>query len=121
MKRLPKKPRFIAVPFAEKDEAKSLGARWHPFARLWYVPDGLPKKLFRWPLADVSRETWAIAVEKERVAEAEEKARIAEAAKKRLKEQRHYFVKKNAEANRPTRQILAEGHQRLEHLLAVGE
>lgn len=27
------------VPFAEKDEAKSLGARWDGFKRCWYIVD----------------------------------------------------------------------------------
>lgn len=30
----------LKVPFAEKDEAKSLGARWDPQAKVWYVPEG---------------------------------------------------------------------------------
>ncbi|PKO51137.1 MAG: hypothetical protein CVU19_16850 [Betaproteobacteria bacterium HGW-Betaproteobacteria-13] len=29
----------LQVPFAEKDEAKQLGARWDPKARVWYVKD----------------------------------------------------------------------------------
>lgn len=32
---------FLNVPYAEKDEAKSLGARWNPTKRRWYVPDGV--------------------------------------------------------------------------------
>lgn len=27
----------LAVPFAEKDEAKKLGARWDPTRKCWYV------------------------------------------------------------------------------------
>ncbi len=30
----------LKVPFAEKDEAKALGARWGPQAKVWYVPEG---------------------------------------------------------------------------------
>lgn len=30
----------LAVPFAEKDKAKGLGARWDPVQRVWYVPPG---------------------------------------------------------------------------------
>jgi hypothetical protein len=41
--------RYLAVPFAEKDEAKALGARWCPEVRLWYIPPEVPRKLFRWP------------------------------------------------------------------------
>jgi hypothetical protein len=29
---------YLNVPFSEKDLAKSLGARWDPAARKWYVP-----------------------------------------------------------------------------------
>lgn len=29
----------LKVPFAEKDEAKKLGARWDPARKLWYVTD----------------------------------------------------------------------------------
>ena len=37
------------VPFAEKDEAKQLGARWDPKRRKWYVPPGVDAALFaRW-------------------------------------------------------------------------
>ena len=30
---------LLNVPYAEKDEAKSLGARWNPELRKWYVTD----------------------------------------------------------------------------------
>lgn len=37
------------VPFAEKDEAKSLGAWWDPQARTWYIPPGEdPVPFQRW-------------------------------------------------------------------------
>lgn len=29
----------LNVPFAEKDEAKALGARWDPARKRWYVQD----------------------------------------------------------------------------------
>lgn len=39
----------LDVPFAEKDEAKSLGARWDPIGKTWYVPAGLDPQAFqRW-------------------------------------------------------------------------
>lgn len=39
----------LNVPFAEKDEAKQLGARWDPKRRKWYVPPGVDAALFaRW-------------------------------------------------------------------------
>jgi hypothetical protein len=31
----------LKVPFKEKDEAKSLGARWNPEGKHWYVPIGI--------------------------------------------------------------------------------
>ena len=31
----------LKVPFNEKDQAKSLGARWNAETKLWYVPVGL--------------------------------------------------------------------------------
>ena len=31
----------LKVPFNEKDQAKSLGARWNAGAKLWYVPQGV--------------------------------------------------------------------------------
>lgn len=37
----------LQVPFAEKDEAKSLGARWDPTNKVWYVPEGKDPILFK--------------------------------------------------------------------------
>lgn len=31
----------LDVPFSQKDEAKSLGARWDPALKVWYAPDGI--------------------------------------------------------------------------------
>lgn len=40
---------LLKVPYAEKDEAKSLGARWNPARKCWYVPDGQDSAPFaRW-------------------------------------------------------------------------
>lgn len=39
----------LNVPFAEKDEAKQLGARWDPKRRKWCVPAGVDLAPFsRW-------------------------------------------------------------------------
>jgi hypothetical protein len=39
----------LAVPFAEKDDAKRLGARWDKDRKVWYVPEGVDVSLFaRW-------------------------------------------------------------------------
>lgn len=42
---------LLDVPFAEKDHAKSLGARWDSVRRSWYVPHGTDIHLFKrwWP------------------------------------------------------------------------
>ena len=32
---------FLDVPYNEKDEAKKLGARWHPERKQWYIPAGI--------------------------------------------------------------------------------
>lgn len=40
---------YLRVPFAEKNEAKNLGAKWDPDERAWYVPAPLDTTLFaRW-------------------------------------------------------------------------
>lgn len=41
----------LNVPFAAKDQAKRLGARWDPQQRSWYVPHGVDIQPFRawWP------------------------------------------------------------------------
>jgi hypothetical protein len=39
----------LDVPYAEKDAAKALGARWDSTRRCWYVPEGLdPASFLRW-------------------------------------------------------------------------
>ena len=44
---------ILNVPFSEKDEAKSLGARWNPNIKKWYVPIGVNTSLFeRWMLVE---------------------------------------------------------------------
>jgi len=37
---------FLNVPYAEKDEARALGARWNPGRKRWYVPDGVALEAF---------------------------------------------------------------------------
>lgn len=36
----------LNVPYAEKDQAKALGARWDSERRTWYVPAGIPPSTF---------------------------------------------------------------------------
>lgn len=31
---------FLKVPYAEKEKAKALGARWNAERKAWYIPDG---------------------------------------------------------------------------------
>ncbi|KPC49359.1 DUF5710 domain-containing protein [Amantichitinum ursilacus] len=42
---------YLAVPFAEKDQAKGIGARWDAAAKKWYVPHGADIEPFAqwWP------------------------------------------------------------------------
>ncbi|MCX7097861.1 MAG: DUF5710 domain-containing protein [Methylococcales bacterium] len=37
---------YLNVPFAQKDAAKALGARWDPAAKKWYVPADKDLALF---------------------------------------------------------------------------
>jgi hypothetical protein len=37
---------FLNVPYAEKDEARALGARWNPGRKRWYVPAGVAVEPF---------------------------------------------------------------------------
>ena len=44
----------LKVPFNEKDQAKSLGARWNAEAKLWYVPQGVDAAPFEKWLSSAS-------------------------------------------------------------------
>jgi len=47
---------FLAVPYAEKDQAKALGAKWDRRARSWYLPAGIdPEPFARWRQGAVTR------------------------------------------------------------------
>ena len=40
---------YLNVPFAEKDDARELGARWDPDVKRWYAPEGIALHPFaRW-------------------------------------------------------------------------
>ncbi|MGZ8216225.1 DUF5710 domain-containing protein [Methylomagnum sp.] len=44
---------YLSVPYAEKDQAKALGAKWDTSRKKWYVPAGLDLGLFtRWNSGD---------------------------------------------------------------------
>ena len=49
----------LEVPYAEKDEAKSMGAYWDPARKTWYVPPGWDPRVFaRWlPAGEEEAET----------------------------------------------------------------
>jgi hypothetical protein len=47
---------FLKVPFAEKDQAKALGARWDATQKKWYVPSGVDVNLFGCWLPDSLKE-----------------------------------------------------------------
>lgn len=50
----------LNVPFAEKDDAKRLGARWDAQRKTWYVPDGVETSVFwRWINATAEIDVWA--------------------------------------------------------------
>src|ERR1700684_1256476 len=37
---------YLAVPYAEKDDAKQLGAKWDRAEKAWYVPAGMDLDAF---------------------------------------------------------------------------
>ncbi|WP_142850701.1 DUF5710 domain-containing protein [Telmatospirillum sp. J64-1] len=40
---------YLDVPFAEKEQAKGMGAKWDPKVKAWYVPDGVdPEAFAKW-------------------------------------------------------------------------
>ncbi len=40
---------YLNVPFSQKNEAKSKGARWHGEKKRWYLPDGIdPMPFYQW-------------------------------------------------------------------------
>jgi len=46
------RPQLIAVPYAEKDQAKALGAKWDRDAKSWFIPAGLdPASFAKWTQA----------------------------------------------------------------------
>ena len=52
--------KFLKVPYAEKDEAKALGARWNKDRKMWYVPDGQAAEPFeRWLSGNSADEAYA--------------------------------------------------------------
>lgn len=49
---------YLNVPFAQKDEAKVLGAKWDPANKKWYVPANIDMTLFaRWQLTTLDSST----------------------------------------------------------------
>ncbi len=49
---MPNSKTYLNVPYAEKDAAKTLGARWDPTMKKWYVPAGKDIASFaKWQVA----------------------------------------------------------------------
>jgi putative DNA primase/helicase len=46
--------KYLNVPYANKDEAKSLGAKWDTQAKLWYDPVGSNPSLEKWSMSDAT-------------------------------------------------------------------
>ncbi|WP_045223659.1 DUF5710 domain-containing protein [Methyloterricola oryzae] len=44
--RAPGAKHYLEVPYAQKDQAKALGARWDPARKKWYVPGGIDLAAF---------------------------------------------------------------------------
>jgi hypothetical protein len=76
---------YLDVPFAEKEEAKRLGARWDAAAKKWYAPsaDTPAAKAFRPCAADVAGERHYLAVPFARKEEAKRLGARWDAAAKR--------------------------------------
>ena len=54
--------KILKVPYAEKDQAKALGARWNNERKVWYVPDGEQTAPFaKWIVAGQSDDAPALA------------------------------------------------------------
>jgi len=47
---------YIHVPYIEKDEVKNLGAKWDPIKKLWFIPYGLDKTLFKKWINDIDEQ-----------------------------------------------------------------
>ncbi|WP_163056745.1 DUF5710 domain-containing protein [Acidithiobacillus ferrooxidans] len=46
-------PRFLFVPYREKEQVKALGAKWDRQENKWYIPDGISEEPFtRWLLVN---------------------------------------------------------------------
>lgn len=49
---------YLNVPYAQKDEAKALGAKWDASKKKWYAPDSLDISLFeKWNTGATSSTT----------------------------------------------------------------
>lgn len=52
---------YLNVPFAQKDAAKALGARWDAIVKKWYVPADKDITLFaQWPVQSGTLESITI-------------------------------------------------------------
>ena len=39
---------FLDVPYCEKDDAKSMGAKWNPVKKSWFAPNDEAELIERW-------------------------------------------------------------------------
>ncbi len=54
---------YLIVPYAQKDAAKALGARWDPAQKKWYVPSNKDISLFaQWQTQDNAAPTLNAAI-----------------------------------------------------------
>jgi len=61
-------PTYLDVPFKDKDQAKTLGARWDVTAKKWYAPEGREISLFNaWLPSDLKKGMLSPSTPSERV------------------------------------------------------
>jgi hypothetical protein len=52
---MPNSKTYLHVPYAEKDAAKALGAKWDAANKKWYVPAGVDPCIFsKWQLTETA-------------------------------------------------------------------
>lgn len=53
---MPQSKTYLTVPFAEKDDAKALGAKWDPKKKKWYAPSSAELSLLaKWQESPTSQ------------------------------------------------------------------
>ena len=49
---------YLNCPFSEKEECKSLGGKWDPNQKKWYIPDGIKIDKFKKWVVDQPQDDW---------------------------------------------------------------